>query len=102
MKYLIAIMLAIIILLSSCRTGQGETKPHVDQKPVIIKQNIDDLKNRVERLKDSQGEVLENAARVREMADNFNLDIDKAKVVLKVSDEFEVSPEILLRGNITP
>ena len=102
MKYLIAIMLAIIILLSSCRTGKGETKPHVDQKPVIIKQNIDDLKNRVERLKDSQGEVLENAARVREMADNFNLDIDKAKVVLKVSDEFEVSPEILLRGNITP
>ena len=47
-------------------------------------------------------EVLKKASRIREIIEKYNLEIEMAKVVLKMSDEFEVSPEILLRENVTP
>ena len=81
MKYFIALIIALIVILFSCRISQGESKPHIDQMPVVVRHNINDLKVRAEYLKGSQVELLEKASRVR---------------------EFEVSPEILLRVSISP
>ena len=89
MKCLIAIILAIIVILSvaiililiGCSPAQGVVIPHIEQMPAIVKHNINDLKVRAEYLKGSQVELLEKASRVR---------------------EFEVSPEILLRVSISP
>lgn len=102
MKYFIALIIALIVILFSCRISQGESKPHIDQMPVVVRHNINDLKDRTDNLKESQVETMEKSARIRQIADQFNIDVEAAKTVIKVSDAYDVSPEILLKVITSP
>lgn len=92
-----ALILLIIILFSGCSSiGKTQDKPYVNQKPDIIKQNIEVMKTRLEILEKSQEEILEESLGAREVMDKYKVSLNQAQVLRQVSKDYEIDMEHLM------
>lgn len=90
-------LILVIILFSGCSsTGKTEDKPYINQKPDLIRQNIEDMKTRLEILERSQEGMLEESIGAREVMDKYMVTLAQAQTLRQVSKNYDIDMEYLM------